>query len=233
MAGSDSGVIANVGTIIHWAMETAEDPSVESLWDAVDKRWGELLFEAPWLAERQKKIARGFTAALSEYLVDFARAEKILIGAEKNFTLEIDRAVMRGSIDRVERSADGSVIIVDLKTGSPITSQARIDEHPQLAAYQLAYADGHLSEALAEHGEHKAGGAKLLFVKQGVGQKLYREGVQTALDAGQLEAFRERARQASEVIAAAEFAGQLELPIFGLGDVSRLRLHRVKAVSSD
>ncbi|MGV8883350.1 MAG: ATP-dependent helicase [Rhodoglobus sp.] len=233
MAGSDSGVIANVGTIIHWAMETAEDPSVESLWDAVEKRWGELLFEAPWLAERQKKIARGFTAALSEYLVDFARAEKILIGAEKNFTLEIDRAIMRGSIDRVERSADGSVVIVDLKTGSPITSQARLDEHPQLAAYQLAYAEGHLSEALAEHGEHTGGGAKLLFVKQGVGQKLYREGVQTALDADQLEAFRERVRQASEVIAAAEFAGQLELPIFGLGDVSRLRLHRVKAVSSD
>jgi len=233
MAGSDSGVIANVGTIIHWAMETAEDPSVESLWDAVEKRWGELLFEAPWLAERQKRIARGFTAALSEYLVDFARAEKVLIGAEKNFTLEIDRAVMRGSIDRVELSADGSVVIVDLKTGTPITSQPRIDDHPQLAAYQLAYAGGHLSEALAEHGEHSSGGAKLLFVKQGVGSKLYREGVQTALDADQLDAFRDRVRQASEIIAAAEFAGQLELPVFGLGDVSRLRLHRVKAVSSD
>lgn len=233
MAGSDSGVIANVGTIIHWAMETADDTSVEALWDAVEKRWAELLFEAPWLAERQKRIARGFTAALSEYLVDFARAEKILIGAEKNFTLEIDRAIMRGSIDRVERSADGSVVIVDLKTGTPITSQARIDEHPQLAAYQLAYEDGHLAEALAEHGEHSSGGAKLLFVKQGVGSKLYREGVQHALDAEQLEAFRDRVRQASEIIAAAEFAGQLELPIFGLGDVSRLRLHRVKAVSSD
>jgi superfamily I DNA/RNA helicase/RecB family exonuclease len=233
MAGSDSGVIANVGTIIHWAMETAEDSSIEALWSAVEKRWGELLFEAPWLAERQKHIARELTAALSEYLVDFAKAGKVLVGAEKNFTLEIDRAVMRGSIDRVERSADGAVVIVDLKTGTPITSAEGINEHPQLAAYQLAYAEGHLSEALAGYGPHSSGGAKLLFVKAGVGAKLYREGVQTPLDAESLDAFRERVRQASEIIAAAEFAGQRELPIFGRGDVSRLRLHRVKAVSSD
>ncbi len=233
VAGSDSGVLANVGTIIHWAMETAEDSSVEALWAAVDKRWSELLFDAPWLAERQRRIAKDFTVALSEYLVDFERERKALIGAESRFELEIDNAVLRGSIDRVERAPDGSVVIVDLKTGTPITNQPKIDDHPQLGAYQLAYAEGHLDEALAEHGDHVSGGAKLLFVKQGVGAKAYREGVQAPLDADQLEAFRERVRGAAALIAAAEFAGQIELPVYGLGDMSRLRLHRVKAVSSD
>ncbi len=232
-AGSESGVIANVGTLVHWAMETAEDHSADGLWAAVEQRWDELLFEAPWLAERQRRIARGFTDALAEYLVDFARAGKSLVGAERRFTLEVDRAVVSGSIDRVERASDGSVVIVDLKTGTPTTKQTEIDEHPQLAAYQLAYAEGVLDEALAEHGEHVAGGAKLVFVKEGLRERKYREGVQSPLDPEGLEAFRERVRAASALIAAAEFEGALELPTFGRGDPSRLRLHRVRAVSSD
>ena len=233
MAGSESGVLANVGTIIHWAMETADDVSVDALWAAVDARWSELLFEAPWLAERQRRIARVFIEALSEYLTDFAAEGKLLVGAERRFVLEVDDAVLRGSIDRVERSPDGAVVIVDLKTGTPITSRDKVDSHPQLAAYQLAYAEGLLDDALAEHGEHSPGGAKLLFVKSGIGSKKYREGIQAPLAVVQLEEFRDRVRGAARLIAAAEFAGQLELPMFGLGDISRLKLHRVKAVSSD
>ncbi len=233
MAGSDSGVLANVGTIVHAAMETAEDSSVEALWRVIESRWNELLFDAPWLAERQRRIAKKFTEALAEYLGDFERDGKQLVGAESRFHLAVDNAVVSGSIDRVERSADGAVVIVDLKTGTPVTSQSKIDEHPQLAAYQLAYAEGILDAALEGHGQHSGGGAKLLFVKEGVGGRKYREGVQAQLDPEQLEAFRERVREASILIAAAEFEGKLELPIYGFGDPSRLRAHRVRAVSSD
>ena len=233
IAGSDSGVIANVGTIVHWAMETAPEPTQEALWAAVEQRWSELLFEAPWLAERQRRIAMGFTTALAEYLQDFQREGKTLVGAESRFTLEVDNAKLSGSIDRVEISPTGEVVIVDLKTGTPITTQSTIDEHPQLAAYQLAYTEGILDEPLAGHDGHRQGGAKLLFVKQGIGSKLYREAHQAPLDTDQLEAFRERVRAAASLIAAAEFAGEAELPIYGRGDPSRLRLQRVRAVSSD
>ena len=34
VAGADSGVIAAVGTIVHWAMETAPAPTREALWQA-------------------------------------------------------------------------------------------------------------------------------------------------------------------------------------------------------
>ncbi len=233
IAGSESGVIAGVGTIIHWAMETADDITVDSLWAAVEKRWGELLFEAPWLAERQRTIARGFTEALAQYLYDFERDGKTLVGAESRFKVEVGRAALSGSIDRVERTPDGKVVIVDLKTGTPETRAAAIAEHPQLGAYQLAYAEGLLNDALAPHGDHEAGGAKLLFVKQGLRDKLYREGVQAAFDEEALAEFRVRVEAAAALIAAAEFAGPLELPVFGKGDVSKLRLHRVRAVSSD
>jgi RecB family exonuclease len=233
IAGSDPGVIANVGTIVHWAMETVEDPSSEALWSAVDSRWAELVFEAPWLSERQRALARGFTEALAEYLGDFRSEGKRLVAAEGRFELELDRAIVRGSIDRVEQDAAGRVTIVDLKTGSPITSQPKIDTHPQLAAYQLAYAEGKFDELL-DGAAHAPGGAKLLFVKQGVRGKRYREAVQQPLTEEQLDEFRERIRAAAKLIAAAEFDGVLELPAYGgFGTDVQLRMHRVRAVSSD
>jgi superfamily I DNA/RNA helicase/RecB family exonuclease len=232
-AGSSSSTAMGLGTILHWAMETATDPSVDALWESVESRWNELLFESPWMAESQKRAARLLAAGIAEYLADFQRAGKTLVAAERRFSLEIGRATVNGSIDRVERAADGSVTIVDLKTGAPITAQAKIDVHPQLGAYQLAYAQGVLDEFLAELGDHHPGGAKLLFVKKGVKSKLYREGIQTALDDEQLEGFRTRIRQAAAGMAAAEFTGALQLDSFGAGNVASLAIHRVREVSSD
>jgi len=258
IAGGDSGVVAGVGTILHWAMETTDDPGVDRLWSAVESRWDELVFESPWLAQRQKQLARGFTEALADYLADFQRDGKILVAAEGRFTLEygelpaprasepaaqgdvqpapatVPQIVVSGSIDRIERGPDGEVVIVDLKTGRPITSPAQIAAHPQLGAYQLAYAEGKFDEPLAEHGDHVPGGAKLLFVREGNGGKRYRDGHQATLDAEALEAVRERIRQAATLIAAAEFEGLVELEQYGgYGATPRLRLHRVRAVSSD
>jgi superfamily I DNA/RNA helicase/RecB family exonuclease len=233
IAGSQPSTAMSIGTIVHWAMETATDASVDGLVTAIESRWNELLFEAPWMAEHQKRAARVLAAGIAEYLGDFARDGKTLVGAESRFTLEVDRADVNGSIDRVERAADGSVVIVDLKTGSAITRQELIDEHPQLGAYQLAYAQGVLDPFLDELGEHAPGGAKLLYVKKGVRSKLYREGVQAPLDEEQLEAFRERIRQAAAGMAAAEFVGAIELTGFGAGTAGGLAIHRVKAVSSD
>jgi cytochrome P450 len=89
-----------------------------------------------------------------------------------------------------------------------------------------------LDEALAAHGEHRAGGAKLLFVKKGVRGKAYREAIQAPLTPEQLEGFRTRIRQAAVLMAAAEFRGVLEIDDRAPG--ARLRLlHRVSAVSSD
>ena len=231
IAGSESSNAMAVGTIVHWAMEHASEATVDAVWAGIESRWSELLFESPWLAEAQRKAARVLAGGIAEYLVDFERDGTTLVSAEGRFTLEVGIADVRGSIDRLERSADGTVMIVDLKTGKPITNAADIAAHPQLGVYQLAYAQGVLDGFLNELGEHHAGGAKLLFVKQGLKSKLYREGVQPALTEAELEGFRQRIREAAKRMAAAEFVGVLELP--GFGGSPGLALHRVKAVSSD
>lgn len=232
IAGSDGSPAMGLGTILHWAMETATDSSIDSLWQAVESRFAELLFESDWLAEAQRRTARTLAAGIAEYLADFERDGKQLVGAERGFTLEIGPADVRGSIDRVERSEDGAVVIVDLKTGAPITNQEIVNGHPQLGVYQLAYAEGKLDEALESFGAHHSGGAKLLFVRKGIKSKLYREGEQAPLDPDQLEGFRERIRQAAAGMALAEFIGLRDVSSWS-GATTPHSLHRVPAVSSD
>lgn len=233
VSGTQSSTAMGLGTIVHWAMETATDPDVEAVWAAIESRWSELIFEAPWLAEQQKRAARQLASAVAEYLGDFDREKKQLVTAEERFSLEIGRARVSGSIDRVERSPDGRVVIVDLKTGKPETSQPVIDEFPQLGAYQLAYATGVLNDVLEPLGEHQPGGAKLLFVREGKGGKSYREGVQNPLSDEQLEQFRERIRKAAIGMALGVYPGSRVLDPYSFGSTTQRLMHRVRAVSSD
>nr|WP_281381872.1 PD-(D/E)XK nuclease family protein [Conyzicola lurida] len=229
MSGSQSSTAMGIGTIVHWAMETATDPSVEALWAAVESRWSELLFESPWLAEKQRRAVRVLTAGLSEYLTDFRGAGKELVAAEPSFSVVVGRAKLNGKIDRVEKHDDGSIVIVDLKTGRAETNQAKIDANAQLGAYQLAYDHGVLEE-LPEG--HKAGGAKLLYVASGKGGKLYREAVQGPLVGSELDELRARIELAAIGMAAAEFAGVLNLDAYGPGNDPKYRIHLVKAVTA-
>ena len=97
---------------------------------------------------------------------------------------------------------------------------------------QSAYREGVLDEFLAPHGEHRAGGAKLVFVKAGVRGKLYREGVQLVLDPEALESFRARILEAARLMAAASFAGPLEREFRGRPDLEK-QLPRVPEVTHD
>ncbi|HTN59387.1 MAG TPA: ATP-dependent DNA helicase [Protaetiibacter sp.] len=234
LAGGSSSIAMSVGTIVHWAMETAESPEVEALWAQVERRWPELPFDAPWIAEFQRRATLGLIRALAEYLRDFAAHGKTLVAAEGRFRFPVaDDVIVSGSIDRVELAPGGEVVIVDLKTGTPETSQSVIDAHPQLATYQLAYREGVLDEFLAPHGEHRAGGAKLVFVKSGVRGKLYREGVQLVLDEESLASFRERILEAAKVMAAASFEGPREAREFRGKPVPESLLPRVPEVTHD
>ncbi|MCX7541364.1 ATP-dependent DNA helicase [Corynebacterium sp. P5848] len=50
--------------------------------------------------------------------------------------------VITGRMDRLERTADGDLVVVDLKTGAHPPTQKSMGEHAQLAAYQLALSRG-------------------------------------------------------------------------------------------
>lgn len=233
MAASPSGLAAGIGTVVHAVMEEAStsddgDLSVERLWQGIERRWGELAFESPWLEEKERRRTRTLTAGVSEYLRDFERAGGTLLGSEGAFELPVGRALVRGTIDRVERTPEGTVVIVDLKTGNRTPSAAEAAEHAQLGAYQLALEHGAVEQA----GELPSGGAKLLFVAKGVRGKGYREVAQERVDDDGLEGLRERVTRAADGMAGSRFAGVVDLGERDPHGKYEYRIHLVPAVSA-
>jgi superfamily I DNA/RNA helicase/RecB family exonuclease len=233
MASSPSGLAAGIGTVVHAVMEEAStsddgDLSLERLWHGIERRWSELAFESPWLEEKERRRTRTLTAGVSEYLRDFERAGGTLLGSEGAFELTIGRALVRGTIDRVERTPDGTVVIVDLKTGNRTPSAAEAVEHAQLGAYQLALEHGAVEQA----GDLPSGGAKLLFVAKGVRGKAYREVVQDRVDPEGLRRLKERVARAAEGMAASNFAGVVDLGDRDPHAKYEYRIHLVPAVSA-
>jgi RecB family exonuclease len=235
MAASPSGLAAGIGTVVHAVMEEAaatDETSVELLWSGIERRWSQLQFESPWIEERERRRTRGLVAGVSEYLRDFGRAGGRLLGSEGEFQLELGRARISGKIDRVEETPDGTVVIVDLKTGRTVPTAAETASHAQLGVYQLALEHGAVEHDAMEASELPPGGAKLLFVAKGVRGKAYREVVQERVDAEALVRLEERVARAAEGMAGATFAGVVDLGDRDPHAAYGYRIHLVPAVSA-
>ncbi|WP_100344858.1 ATP-dependent helicase [Compostimonas suwonensis] len=234
MAASPSGAAAGIGTLVHAVMEEAgttpdADVSVEGLWAGIERRWEELRFDAPWLAERERRRTRQLALGLSEYLGDFEREGKVLLGSEGRFSITLGRAQLNGSIDRVEMTPEGAIVIVDLKTGRYVPSAAAVATHAQLGSYQLAVREGAIE---AVPGDARSGGAKLVFVAGGIRGKSYRDVEQGAFDEEAMEVFRDRIADAVEGMAGARFEGVLNLGERDPHASWAHRIHLVAAVSA-
>ncbi|MBY3555481.1 ATP-dependent helicase [Modestobacter lapidis] len=124
-----------------------------------------------WFDQRQRDRAQEM---LAKFLAWHQRADRELVAAEEDFDVVVGRARLRGQVDRLERDGAGRLVVVDLKTGK--TPPRTVEEHGQLAAYQVAVAEG----AFAQHGT-ATGGAALLQV--GGAQKAAKEYAQPPLPA--------------------------------------------------
>jgi RecB family exonuclease len=235
--GGDAGnAVAGLGTIIHAALEHSEGGDEESLWQAVEARWGELEFESAWRERAERTRARDLVRRLHLYLDRFEHDGGRLIGAEPHFEVPIEYddahehgVVLSGYIDRVEQLADGSVVIVDLKTGKrePQTDAA-VADNPQLAAYQLAFESGAIEQAngLAP------GGAKLLVLRPSATRKDYVAPWQPPFDDERRAAFVRRVRAAVDVMRGTAFTAPFEEHCRDDYTYGLCRIHTVKAVSA-
>ncbi|WP_286278014.1 RecB family exonuclease [Naasia aerilata] len=154
MAASPSGIAASIGTVLHAAMEKLSltpgaDLSAQAVMAAVDERWNEFSFESPWVEEYERRRTTRLAEGLADYLSAFDRDGHRLLGAESGFEFDVGPARVRGTIDRVELTRDGALVIVDLKTGRRWPTKDELPEHAQLGLYQLAAASGAL-EGLPE-----------------------------------------------------------------------------------
>jgi superfamily I DNA/RNA helicase/RecB family exonuclease len=234
LGGGSSNTSSQVGTLVHEAMETSTttpdaDISEEALFELVDSRWSELYFESPWLSEIKRREARQLVGRLSSYLADFDRQHGALLGAESGFELEVDHAILRGTIDRVELYPDGSVVIVDLKTGKRAYTAAEIAENAQLGAYQLAFDAGLISGVPVDS---NPGGARLLIVSKASRGKNYVDHTQAPRSRSELAAFRERIMSDASGMAAAHVDARIGSHCLDPWSHGACRIHVIRAVSA-
>ncbi len=92
-----------------------------------------------WFKAEQLKEA---TRMLKRFFDWHSNNPRDLVFVEQAFEVQCGRAVLRGSVDRLERDPiTGNYFVVDLKTGATVTAQDA-QEHKQLAAYQLGVLAG-------------------------------------------------------------------------------------------
>ncbi len=163
--GSSAGTSAqSLGTLVHDIARAWPRGTRAQLRAELDRRWPELRLGTGWAATAQRRRAEAMVDRLAEYLA--TAGEPLLV--EEEFDLDLQRARLYGTVDRVEAVADGadgpSVCIVDLKTGSAVPTAAAARDNPQLVAYQLAVEEGAFAALPA--GMHSAG-ARLVQLAQG------------------------------------------------------------------
>ncbi|MFJ6652055.1 ATP-dependent helicase [Microbacterium sp. NPDC091313] len=236
LGGDRQGATAGIGTVIHAALETTVTGDEAELWAAVDERWGELEFEAAWRERAERVRARDLVRRLALYLRRFQAEGGRLAEAERHFEVPIalsvpaaHGAVLSGDIDRVEIAPDGSVVIVDLKTGkSEPQTDAKVADHPQLAAYQLAHGAGAIDSVAGM----PPGGAKLLVLRPTAASADFATPTQRPFDDEQRTAFLERVDAAVAVMRGTSFAAAYEDHCRDEYSYGLCRIHTVSAVSA-
>ncbi|WP_449385660.1 ATP-dependent helicase [Cellulomonas soli] len=154
-----------LGTLVHGIAQDLPTGTEPELLAALDARWSQLGLGEGWTALATRRKAEVMIRRLAAYLRG-AGAPLLVEGA---FLLETDRAVVRGSVDRVERVDEQHVRIVDLKTGANPPSKELAAQNPQLGAYQLAVDSGAFEELPA--GASSAG-AQLVYLGTGASAAL-------------------------------------------------------------
>jgi len=162
--GSDKTFETNLGILMHTALEHEEGKTKEELWNLIEDRWQTLEFEADWLEARERRKAERMLGVMVDYL-DRVRNQGVeVVGREVEFKFKLGRALVTGTVDRIERHPDGSIVIVDLKTSASVTSVADAEQHPQLGIYQLAFEQGAFEHLPGVQPTDFLAGAKLVFI---------------------------------------------------------------------
>lgn len=244
LGGGGSNLQANIGTLVHYAFETVEEADPVKLLDTVLTQWAKLPFDTEWESQRAERTAQSMVEGLAAYLREFASSDRALLGQETKFKVHIERALLRGTADRLEGRTleDGrmEVTVLDLKTGRNVPSVNEAAEHAQLQAYQLGVTLGSFvleteadpAQAIDAPPEMVTGGARLLYVHPDATKtKPFVERVQNPITPEMKEAFMQRVSAAARVMAAGKFSARVEHHCSDPFKPGDCQIHIIPAVS--
>lgn len=148
----------SLGTLVHAIAHDLPHGTEAELRAELDRRWAELGLRPGWPSTWERRKADRMIGRLATYL---ATAKEAVL-REATFELHLDRALLRGQVDRLEAGpGPGQVEVVDLKTGRSAASQEATAENPQLGSYQLAVDAGAFADLPPGT---TSGGARLVYL---------------------------------------------------------------------
>lgn len=152
----DTAGARSIGSLFHAIAADLPHGTESELRAELDRRWPELGLGDGWSARHQRRLAEAIVRRLAGYVA--SRPGRV--ETEVPIEATVGRALVTGRIDRVEHGPDGTVRVVDLKTGRAGTTD--VSDNPQLGAYQAAVDHGGLGRGVA------SGGASLVYLGSGV-----------------------------------------------------------------
>jgi superfamily I DNA/RNA helicase/RecB family exonuclease len=151
-----------LGSLVHALVSNPGATEYQMLAE-LERVWAELPFDAQWYSEHELERHQAMLSTFTQWHAQ-TRHEYTEVGSE----VDVDGVLspgddgpgvrVRGRVDRLERDAEGRLVVVDLKTGKSPVSKDDAQRHAQLAMYQLAIAEGLLSDG------DQAGGGRLVYL---------------------------------------------------------------------
>lgn len=146
-AAAESDLYRHVGTLIHYLAETHPSGTHQDLEVAAQTLIQNLEFRGFFGQQMQDRVS-GMVQALGDYLQEVRNQGGQVLAVETAFRhhqqVQDNEVIVSGVIDRLEKTAQGGVRIIDYKTGKTVPSPKDAQAHVQLALYQLAYNAGGL-----------------------------------------------------------------------------------------
>jgi superfamily I DNA/RNA helicase/RecB family exonuclease len=196
---------STIGSLLH-ALIAEPAGSEPQLLAALERAWQHLPFESRWYSANELARHRAMVQTFLGWRAQ-TRSELTEVGVEVDVDGVLDgrggaSVRLRGRVDRIERDGAGRLVIVDVKTGKTPVSKDDGQRHAQLAAYQLAVAEGLLPQG------DEPGGARLVYLgRTGSGGATERE--QDPLTPEARAEWRNLIGQAAEATAGPQFIARI------------------------
>ena len=197
---------STLGSVVHALI--ADSGSAEQLAADLEKLWSTIPFDSPWYSDNELDRHRAMLEAFVAWR-SATRHELTEIGTE----VDIDGVIaepedgqpgvkVRGRVDRLERDAEGRLVIVDVKTGKSPVTKDEAQRHAQLGLYQLAISEGAIAD-----GDRPGGGRLVYVAKPNASGATERE--QSPLTPETTDEWRQTVQQAAAATAGPQFVARV------------------------